>query len=145
MLMHHKTDLNCTAKPHPFATPPDREELVNSFSGIKTLPCSSDNTPYQINQYMKLSNRVSGLIWTIILVKISSRLVAAPSLDIRATQAATAYLHLWQQILTFLLLNINLGAQMGITHSTLPRNNGNLPLPFFGGNYTIVPLDNVCS
>ena len=75
--------------------PPDREELVNSFSGIKTLPCSSDNTPYQINQYMKLSNRVSGLIWTIILVKISSRLVAAPSLDIRATQAATAYLHLW--------------------------------------------------
>ena len=27
---------------------------------------------------------------------------------------------------------------MGITHSPLPQNNGNLPLPFFGGNYPIV-------
>ena len=24
---------------------------------------------------------------------------------------------------------------MGITRSTLPKNNGDLPLPFFGGNY----------
>ena len=26
---------------------------------------------------------------------------------------------------------------MEITRSTLPQNNGNLPLPFFGGNYPI--------
>ena len=32
---------------------------------------------------------------------------------------------------------------MGITRSTLPRNNGNLPLPFFGGNYPIVLLNNI--
>ena len=34
---------------------------------------------------------------------------------------------------------------MGITRSTLPRNNGNLPLPFFGGNYPIVLLNNMYS
>ena len=28
----------------------------------------------------------------------------------------------------------SLGAYMGIIHSPLPRNNGNLPLPFFGSN-----------
>ena len=32
---------------------------------------------------------------------------------------------------------------MGITRSTLPQNNGNLPLPFFGGNFPIVLLDNI--
>ena len=32
---------------------------------------------------------------------------------------------------------------MLITHSPLPRNNGNLPLPFFGGNSPIVLLDNI--
>ena len=31
---------------------------------------------------------------------------------------------------------------MGFTRSPLPQNNGNLPLPFFGGNYPIVLLDN---
>ena len=34
---------------------------------------------------------------------------------------------------------------MGITRSTLPQNNGNLPLPFFGGNYPIVLLNNIYS
>ena len=34
---------------------------------------------------------------------------------------------------------------MVITRYLLPRNNDKLPLPFFGGNYTIFPLDNVCS
>ena len=29
---------------------------------------------------------------------------------------------------------------MGITRSTLPQNNGNLPLPFFGVNYPIFLL-----
>ena len=33
------------------------------------------------------------------------------------------------------------GAQIGITCSPLPLNNGNLPLPFFGGNYPIVLLN----
>ena len=32
---------------------------------------------------------------------------------------------------------------MGMTCSPLPRNIGNLPLPFFGGNYYIVLLDYV--
>ena len=32
---------------------------------------------------------------------------------------------------------------MGITCSPLPKNNGNLPLPFFGGKYPIVLLDNI--
>ena len=32
---------------------------------------------------------------------------------------------------------------MGINHSPLPQNNGNLPLPFFGGNHPIVILDNI--
>ena len=31
---------------------------------------------------------------------------------------------------------------MGFTRSPLPQNNGNLPLPFFGGNYPIVLLKN---
>ena len=31
---------------------------------------------------------------------------------------------------------------MGITRSTLPLDNGNLPLPFFVGNYPIVLLNN---
>ena len=31
---------------------------------------------------------------------------------------------------------------MGITRSTLPQNNGNLPLPFFFGNYPLVCLNN---
>ena len=31
----------------------------------------------------------------------------------------------------------------GITRSTSPWNNGNLLLPFFGGNYSIVLLDNI--
>ena len=34
---------------------------------------------------------------------------------------------------------------MGVTRSPLPKNNGNLPLPFFGGNYSIVLLDNIYS
>ena len=34
---------------------------------------------------------------------------------------------------------------MEITCSTLPRNIGNLPLPFFYGNFPIVLLDNICS
>ena len=32
---------------------------------------------------------------------------------------------------------------MGFTRSPLPKNNGNLPLTFFGGNYPIVLLDNI--
>ena len=32
---------------------------------------------------------------------------------------------------------------MVITRSPLPRNNGNLSLPFFGGNYPIILLDNM--
>ena len=38
-----------------------------------------------------------------------------------------------------------LWAYMGMTRSTLPRNNGNLPLPFFCGNYSIFLLNNVHS
>ena len=34
-------------------------------------------------------------------------------------------------------------AYMGITCSPLPQNNGNLPLPFCGGNYPIVLLYNI--
>ena len=34
-------------------------------------------------------------------------------------------------------------AYMGFTRSPLPRNNVNLHLPFFGGNYPIVHLDNI--
>ena len=34
---------------------------------------------------------------------------------------------------------------MGIAHSRLTQNNGNLPLPFFGGNYHIVLLNNIYS
>ena len=34
-------------------------------------------------------------------------------------------------------------AKMRFTRSPLPQNNGNLPLPFFGGNYPIVLLDNI--
>ena len=34
-------------------------------------------------------------------------------------------------------------APMGITHSTLSRNNVKLPLPFSGGNYPIVLLDDI--
>ena len=33
--------------------------------------------------------------------------------------------------------------QMGITRPPLPKNNGNLPFPFFGVNYPIVLLDNI--
>ena len=32
---------------------------------------------------------------------------------------------------------------MAITRYTLLQNNGNLPLPFFGGNYPIVLLDKI--
>ena len=32
---------------------------------------------------------------------------------------------------------------MGFTRSPLSQNNGNLPLPFFGGNYPNVLLDNI--
>ena len=32
---------------------------------------------------------------------------------------------------------------MGFTRSPLPQNNGNLPLPFFGGNCPIVLLNNI--
>ena len=32
---------------------------------------------------------------------------------------------------------------MGFTRSPLPQNNGNLTLPFFGGNDPIVLLDNI--
>ena len=32
---------------------------------------------------------------------------------------------------------------IGNTCSTLPQNDGNLPLPFFGGNYPIFLLDNI--
>ena len=32
---------------------------------------------------------------------------------------------------------------MEITRSTLPQINGNLPLPFFGGKYPIVLLNNI--
>ena len=32
---------------------------------------------------------------------------------------------------------------MAFTRSPLPRNNGNLPLPSFGGNYPIILLDNI--
>ena len=34
---------------------------------------------------------------------------------------------------------------MGITRSTLPRNDGNLPFPFVRGNYQIVLLNNIYS
>ena len=33
----------------------------------------------------------------------------------------------------------------GIACSPLPQNNGNLPLPFFGGEYPIILLDNMYS
>ena len=32
---------------------------------------------------------------------------------------------------------------IGFNRSTLPRNNDNLTLPFFGGNYPIVLQDNI--
>ena len=32
---------------------------------------------------------------------------------------------------------------MVITRSILLQNNGNIPLPFFGGNYPIIILDNI--
>ena len=32
---------------------------------------------------------------------------------------------------------------MVITRSPLPQNNGNLPLPFFGGHYAIFLLDDI--
>ena len=32
---------------------------------------------------------------------------------------------------------------MGITSSPLTQNNGNSPLPFFGGTYPIIILDNI--
>ena len=32
---------------------------------------------------------------------------------------------------------------MGFTRSPLPQNIGNLPLPFFGGNYPFVLLNNI--
>ena len=32
---------------------------------------------------------------------------------------------------------------MGFTRSPLPQDIGNLPLPFFGGNYPIVLLNNI--
>ena len=32
---------------------------------------------------------------------------------------------------------------MVITRSPLPRNNSNLPLPFFGGSHPIILLDNI--
>ena len=35
------------------------------------------------------------------------------------------------------------GTYTEITRSPLPQNNGSLTLPFFGGNYLIVLLDNV--
>ena len=34
-------------------------------------------------------------------------------------------------------------AYMGINRSPLPWNNGNITLPFFGGNFPIVLLDNI--
>ena len=34
---------------------------------------------------------------------------------------------------------------MGITRSTLPQNNCNISLPFFGGNYQILLLNNIYS
>ena len=34
-------------------------------------------------------------------------------------------------------------AYMVMTRFPLPQNNGNLPLPFFGGNYPIIILDNI--
>ena len=34
-------------------------------------------------------------------------------------------------------------AYMGMTHSQLPQNNSNLPLPFFDGNQPIVLLDKI--
>ena len=34
----------------------------------------------------------------------------------------------------FLFLDVSLGEYMEITRSQLPWNNGNLPLPYFGGN-----------
>ena len=39
--------------------------------------------------------------------------------------------------------SFNKWSYMGINRSTLPQNNGNLPLPFFGGNCTIVLLNNI--
>ena len=37
----------------------------------------------------------------------------------------------------------SLSAYMGFTRSQLPQNNGNSPLPSFGGNYLNVLLDNI--
>ena len=34
---------------------------------------------------------------------------------------------------------------MRINRYTLPQNTGNLPLPFFGGNYPVVLLNNIHS
>ena len=41
------------------------------------------------------------------------------------------------------LIKALFGVDMKITCSPLPQNNGNLPLPFFGGNYPIVLLENI--
>ena len=40
-----------------------------------------------------------------------------------------------------LILSCQCQSLMGFTRSTLPHNNGNLPLPFFGGYYPIVLLN----
>ena len=34
-------------------------------------------------------------------------------------------------------VEVTCGEYIGFTRSPLPQNNGNLPLPFFGGNYSI--------
>ena len=44
-----------------------------------------------------------------------------------------------------LLVALELRAYLVITRSTVPQNNGNLPLPFFGGNYPTVLLNNIYS
>ena len=41
-------------------------------------------------------------------------------------------------VVRLVFLARNPRAYMGITRSLLPQNIGNLPLPFFGGNYSTV-------
>ena len=44
-----------------------------------------------------------------------------------------------------LIFSRNPKSYMGITRFALPQNNGNLPIPLFGGNYPIVFLNNIYS
>ena len=102
---------------------------MKSVFGVHSLS-NTTSWPYTIHANLKVTTKTTNrTTYPVPVLNNGCNAAAIPDYIIRS----------WQNTDTDSLLT----AYMVIACSLLPKNNGNLPLPFFGGNYPIVLLYNI--